>query len=36
MIEREIEAELVKNITKLLLELGTGFAFVGNQYLIKV
>jgi predicted nuclease of restriction endonuclease-like (RecB) superfamily len=36
MIEREIEAELVKNITKLLLELGTGFAFVGNQYQIEV
>lgn len=32
MLEREIEAELVKNITKLLLELGTGFAFLGNQY----
>ncbi|GHS89020.1 hypothetical protein AGMMS49957_11530 [Synergistales bacterium] len=36
MIEREIESELVKNITKLLLELGTGFAFVGNQYHILV
>jgi predicted nuclease of restriction endonuclease-like (RecB) superfamily len=36
MIEREIESELVKNITKLLLELGTGFAFVGNQYHIEV
>ena len=36
MIEIEIEAELVKNITKLLLELGTGFAFVGNQYRIEV
>jgi len=36
MIEREIEAELVKNITKLLLELGTGFAFIGNQYKIEV
>jgi predicted nuclease of restriction endonuclease-like (RecB) superfamily len=36
MIEREIEAELVKNITKLLLELGTGFAFIGNQFLIEV
>jgi predicted nuclease of restriction endonuclease-like (RecB) superfamily len=36
MIEREIEAELVKNITKLLLELGTGFAFMGNQFLIEV
>jgi hypothetical protein len=36
MPEREIEAELVKNITKLLLELGTGFAFLGNQYHIEV
>jgi len=36
MVEREIECELVRNITKLLLELGTGFAFVGNQYHIEV
>jgi len=36
MDEEEIEDELVKNITKLLLELGTGFAFVGNQYRIEV
>ena len=36
MIEREIKAELVKNITKLLLELGTGFAYLGNEYHIEV
>jgi len=36
MVEREIENELVKNITKLILELGTGFAFMGNQYPIEV
>ena len=36
MVEREIETELVKNITKLLLELGTGFAFLDNQYHIEV
>lgn len=36
MIETEVEAELVKNITKLLLELGTGFAFIGNQYHLQV
>jgi predicted nuclease of restriction endonuclease-like (RecB) superfamily len=36
MIEREVEDELVKNITKLLLELGTGFAFIGNQYHLEV
>lgn len=32
IIEREIEDELVANIAKTLIELGTGFAFVGNQY----
>ena len=36
MVEREIESELVNNITKLLLELGTGFAFLGNQYHIEI
>lgn len=34
--EREIERELVKHITKFLLELGTGFAFVGQQYPLEV
>ncbi len=34
--ERHIETELVRNITKLLLELGTGFAFLGNQYHLEV
>ena len=32
LIEREIEHELVANIAKTLIELGTGFAFLGNQY----
>lgn len=36
MIERDIEKALVQDITKLLLELGTGFAFLGNQYHINV
>ena len=36
IIEREIENELVANIAKTILELGTGFAFVGNQYHIEV
>ncbi|MCL2282404.1 MAG: PDDEXK nuclease domain-containing protein [Fibromonadales bacterium] len=36
MIEREIENELVKNVTKLLLELGEGFAFIGNQYHLEI
>ena len=34
--ERELETELVKHIQKFLLELGTGFAFVGRQYQIEV
>lgn len=32
MVERDIEQALVQDVTKLLLELGTGFAFLGNQY----
>lgn len=34
--EREIEGALVKHITKFLLELGAGFAFVGRQVLLDV
>lgn len=36
MLERDVENALVKDVTKLLLELGTGFAFLGNQYHINV
>ena len=36
MLERDIEEALVKDVTKLLLELGTGFAFLGNQYHLNV
>ena len=36
IIEREIERELVANIAKTIMELGAGFAFVGNQYHIEV
>lgn len=36
MAERDIENELVKNVTALLLELGKGFAFLGNQYHLEV
>ena len=36
MIERDIEEALVKDVTKLLLELGTGFAFLGHQYHLNV
>ncbi|NRA74098.1 MAG: DUF1016 domain-containing protein [Rickettsiales bacterium] len=34
--EREIEKELTKHIRKFLLELGSGFAFVGNQYHLEI
>lgn len=34
--ERELESALTDNLVKFLLELGTGFAFVGNQYQISV
>jgi predicted nuclease of restriction endonuclease-like (RecB) superfamily len=34
--ERELETQLVKHIEKFLLELGTGFAFLGRQYKIEV
>ena len=36
IIEREIENEMVANIAKTLLELGTGFAFMGNQYHLEI
>ena len=34
--ERELEANLIKHIEKFLLELGTGFAYVGRQYHLDV
>lgn len=34
--ELDIEKELTANVTKLLLELGNGFAFVGRQYHLEV
>ena len=34
--EREIENALVQHITRFLLELGNGFAFVGRQYRLEV
>ncbi|MDE6351686.1 MAG: PDDEXK nuclease domain-containing protein [Muribaculaceae bacterium] len=34
--ERELKNELLKNITKFLLELGEGFAFVGQEYKLNV
>lgn len=35
-LEREIEKELIKHISSFLLELGAGFAFVGNQYHLEI
>ncbi len=35
-LEKEIETKLTKHITDFLIELGKGFAYVGNQYHIKV
>jgi len=34
--ELDIENELTANITKLLLELGNGFAFIGRQYHLEI
>ncbi|MBR0572628.1 MULTISPECIES: PDDEXK nuclease domain-containing protein [Pasteurellaceae] len=34
--ERDIELQLIEHISKFLLELGKGFAFVGRQYHIEV
>jgi predicted nuclease of restriction endonuclease-like (RecB) superfamily len=34
--ELELEQKLVDNITRFLLELGKGFAYMGRQFLIKV
>ena len=34
--EKDIEEQLVSNITSFLLELGSGFSFVGRQFPVKV
>ncbi len=34
--ERDLENALIANIKKFLLELGTGFSFMGQQYYLKV
>ena len=34
--EKELKEALVRNITKFLLELGTGFAFVGKEFRIEI
>ena len=34
--ERDIENALIRHITRFLLELGAGFAFVGRQFRLEV
>jgi hypothetical protein len=34
--EQELENALVEHITKFLLELGSGFSYLGRQYLLEV
>lgn len=36
IVEKDIEEQLVKHITSFLLELGTGFSFVGRQVPLKI
>jgi len=36
MLERDIEQAMVREVSSLLLELGTGFAFLGNQYHLNI
>ena len=36
ILEKDIEAQLVKHITSFLLELGAGFSFVGQQVPVKI
>ena len=36
VVERELERRMVNHIRDVLLEFGQGFAFIGNQYPIKV
>lgn len=36
MLEREVENELINHITNFLLEMGSGFAYMGHQKLLKV
>lgn len=36
ILEKELENRLVENVRDLLLELGYGFTFIGNQYRLKL
>ena len=34
--EKDLEEKLIHNITKFILELGKGFAYIGNQYRLEI
>ena len=34
--ERELKDALIENITKFLMELGAGFAYIGKEYKLKI
>lgn len=36
ILERELENKLIENIRDLIMELGYGFCFIGNQYRLKL
>lgn len=36
VVERELERRLINQIRDVLLEFGNGFAFIGNQYPVKL
>ncbi|WP_280527414.1 PDDEXK nuclease domain-containing protein [Cyclobacterium qasimii] len=36
VLERELENRLIENIRDLLLELGYGFSYIGNQYRLRL
>jgi len=36
VLERELENKLIENIRDLIMELGYGFCFIGNQYRLKL
>ncbi len=36
MLEREVENALIGNVTNFLLEMGTGFAYIGHQKILRV
>ena len=36
MLERDLERSLIQHVRDFILELGKGFAFVGNQYHLEI